>query len=270
VCYTQTTVAYLYETHLHTNGVSKCAVSGGADYIAGYKEKGYSGIIVTDHFYNGNCALNKYLSWKDWVNNFCRGYEEAKEEGDRQGLDVFFGWEETFDGCDDYLIYGLDKEWLLRNPQSKTWTRGEQYRTVREAGGCVVQAHPFRQRYYIPRIILSTGCVDGIEAANGGHEDASNDALAYQYAQKLGKTITAGSDIHDASNIYYGETFGVYSEKRLTNISDYVDLILNNKVSALKVDKSRLKYKGYEKVSVPVEIRDNQDKIIKRNIKEYL
>jgi len=263
-------VAYLYETHLHTTGASKCAVSGGADYIAGYKDKGYSGIIVTDHFYNGNCSLNKYLPWEDWVNSFCRGYEEAREEGGRQGLDVFFGWEETFDGCDDYLVYGLDKEWLLKNPQARTWTRGEQYETVRAAGGCVIQAHPFRQRYYIPKVVLSPGCVDGIEAANGGHEDASNDALAFRYAQKLGKPVTAGTDIHDASDIYYGETFGVYSEKKLNNISDYVNLILKNEISGLKADKSRLEYKGTEKVIVPVEIRDAQDRITRRKLKELL
>lgn len=263
-------MAYLYETHLHTIGVSKCAVSGGADYIAGYIEKGYSGIIVTDHFYNGNCALNKYLPWEDWVNNFCRGYEETKEEGDRQGLDVFFGWEETFDGCDDYLIYGLDKEWLLKNPQVRTWTRGEQYETVKAAGGCVIQAHPFRQRYYIPRIILSTGCVDGIEAVNGGHEDVSNDALAFRYAQNIGKTVTAGSDIHDASDIYYGEIFGVYSDKKLNSIGDFVDMILKNNVAGLKVDESRIKYKGTERVIVPVEIRDDQDRITRKKLKDYL
>ena len=263
-------MAFLYETHLHTAGVSKCAVSGGADYIAGYKDKGYSGIIVTDHFYNGNCALNKYLPWEEWVNLFCRGYEETKKEGDRQGLDVFFGWEETFDGCDDYLVYGLDKEWLLKNPQVRTWTRGEQYRTVRDAGGCVIQAHPFRQRYYIPKIILSAGCVDGIEAVNGGHVDVSNDALAFRYAQKLGKPVTAGSDIHDASDIYYGEIFGVYSEKKLDNIGDFVNLILKNEIAGLRVDESRLKYKGIEKVSVPVEIRNEQDRVTRRKLKEYI
>ncbi|MCL2759901.1 MAG: histidinol-phosphatase, partial [Treponema sp.] len=161
-------MVYLYETHLHTAGVSKCALSLGPDYISGYRDKGYSGIIVTDHFFNANCALSRKLPWEEWVNRFYYGYEIAKEEGDRQGFDVFFGWEETFDGCDDYLIYGLDKDWLLAHPECRTWTRGEQYRAVREAGGCVVQAHPFRQRDYIQRVVLSTGCVDAVEIVNGG------------------------------------------------------------------------------------------------------
>jgi len=263
-------VAYLYETHLHTAGVSKCAVSGGAEYVAGYKEKGYSGIIVTDHFYNANCALSRKLPWDEWVNRFCLGYERAKEEGDKQGLNVFFGWEETFDGCDDYLVYGLDKQWLLGHPEARFWTRGEQYRAVREAGGCVVHAHPFRQRAYIPRIVLSVGCVDAIEAVNGGHEDVSYDALANRYAQKMGKPVTAGTDIHDAQDIYYGLLFGIYSEKKLESIQDYVSIVLNNEISSLKMDTARLNYYGTEDVRLPVEIRDENDRIIKKHWKEYV
>jgi hypothetical protein len=263
-------VAYLYETHLHTSGISKCAVSRGADYIAGYIDKGYSGIIVTDHYYNAYSDLPKNLPWKEWVNRFCRGYEETKEEGYRQGLDVFFGWEETFDGCDDYLIYGLDKKWLLEHPESRFWTRGEQYKAVREAGGCVVQAHPFRQYYYISKLVLSSGCVDAVEAVNGGHENFSFDALAYRYAKKINKPVIAGTDIHDASAIYYGELSGVYSNKKLNNIADFVSMILNNEVAGIKADESRLHFHGTEKVVLPVEIRDANDKKIGKNWKDYV
>jgi hypothetical protein len=255
-------VTYLYETHLHTAGVSKCAKSKGSDYIKGYIDKGYSGIIVTDHFFNGNTAVPRKLPWKEWVNWFYGGYEEAKEAGDRLGLDVFFGWEETFEGCDDYLIYGLDKEWLLQRPYMRYWNRGEQYRAVKEAGGCVVQAHPFRQRYYINKVVLSTGCIDGVEAVNGGHDDPSWDALAYCYAKKLGKTMTAGSDIHDVSDISSPNLFGVYLNKKLTSINDYVNIICNNEISGLKVDESRLRLRRGVDVTLPTEVRDASDTVI--------
>jgi len=276
-------VAYLYETHLHTTSVSKCAVSLGGDYITPYIDKGYSGMIVTDHFYNANCALSRKLPWEEWVTRFYRGYEEAKEEGYRKNFDVFFGWEETFDGCDDYLIYGLDKAWLLEHPEVKTWTRGEQYRAVRKAGGCVVQAHPFRQRFYINRVILSTGCVDAVEAVNGGHEDVSFDALAYRYAKKISLPITAGSDIHDATSVDYGEIHGVYSKDKLNSIHDYVNMILNNSITGIKIENERYDFPdnsdasasageyhrlpdrlvihGTENVRVPVEVRDADDTV---------
>lgn len=263
-------MAYLYETHLHTAEASRCAVSGGADYIAGYKEKGYAGIIVTDHFFNGNSALSRKLPWEEWVNRFCMGYENAKAEGDRQGFDVFFGWEETFDSCDDYLIYGLDKQWLLEHPEVRSWTRGEQYRAVRDAGGCVVQAHPFRQRQYISRVVLSAGCSDGVEVVNGGHDDLSYDAMAFRYARKIGKPVLAGTDIHDAAAIEYDELFGVYSDKKLNTIADYVDLILNNKVLGIKTSDGRLRFHGDEAIRIPWEIRDENDRITGKHWKDLI
>jgi hypothetical protein len=263
-------VAYLYETHLHTAGVSKCAVSGGADYIAPYRDMGFTGIIVTDHFFNGNSGLSRKLPWNDWVNEFCRGYEEAKEEGDKRGLDVFFGWEETFDSCDDYLVYGLDKAWLLEHPEVRSWSRGEQYAAVKKAGGCVVQAHPFRERHYISRVILSAGCVDAVEAANSGNEDRAHDALAFRYANKLNKPMTAGTDIHSAGQIRYEDVFGVYLDKKLNSIADYVKVICNNEIAGIKAGESRLIFHGTESVKLPFEIRDENDRITGKHWKEVI
>ena len=260
---------YLYETHLHTKEASACGNSKGREYIKRYKDLGYAGIMVTDHFYRGNTAINRNLPWNEWVNCFCLGYENARDEGLRRGLDVFFGWEETYNG-DDYLVYGLDKEWLLEHPEVREWTRKQQYEEVRRCGGCVVQAHPFRQRAYIPRVVLSAGCVDAVEAVNGGHEDFSYDALAYRYAKKIGKPVTAGSDIHDAYSIYYGDIFGVYSENKLNNISDFVNMILDNKIAGIKTNESRLDFYGTENVKIPVEVRDENDRVTGKNWKDLV
>jgi hypothetical protein len=262
-------VSYLYETHLHTLYSSACANSKGSEYIRHYKELGYSGIIVTDHFFNGNTSLSPSLPWKEWVNRFCKGYEEAWNEGQRQGFDVFFGWEETFDGCDDYLVYGLDKEWLFEHPEAKNWTRGEQYRAVREAGGCVVQAHPFRQRSYIRKVVLSTGCVDAVEAANANGEQPC-DALALRYAKKLGLPFTAGSDMHDVQQIYNGGVFGIYLDKKMKTVKDYVNAILNNTVGDIYISNGRCDYNGDEDVVIPVEIRDGNDCVIGNDWKNYI
>jgi hypothetical protein len=262
-------MAFLYETHLHTAGVSKCSVSKGADYIAPYKDLGYTGIIITDHFFHGNSGLSRKLPWNEWVNEFCRGYEEAKEEGDKRGLDVFFGWEEAFDICDEYLVYGLDKAWLLEHPEMRNWSRGEQYAEVKKSGGCVVQAHPFRERDYISRVILSTGCVDGIEVANKGN-DESADALAYRYAKKLNKPMTAGTDIHNAKLATSENVFGVYFNKKLISIADYVKAVCNNEIAGLKADESRLVFHGTEDVKLPVDVRDGNDRVTGKSWKEVI
>ncbi len=220
---------YLYETHLHTAQSSTCAVSAGADYIRAYKEAGYTGIIVTDHFYNGNSCIFKDLPWTDWVDCFVKGYEAAKAEGDRLGLDVFFGWEETFDSGDDYLIYGLDKEWLLKHPEVRGWTHEEQYRIVSESGGCVVQAHPFRQRPYIRALYLSADVVDAVEVANGCN-DPYEDMLAWRYADQQGLPITSGTDMHFANTLNPSALFGVLFDRKMESIQDYVEAVKTGRI----------------------------------------
>jgi hypothetical protein len=260
----------LYETHLHTSRGSACASSRGTEYVRRYKEKGYTGIIVTDHFFNGNTCVPRSLPWKEWVKRFCEGYEETREEGERQGLDVFFGWEETFDGYDDYLVYGLDRDWLLEHPECRSWTRGEQYRAVQAAGGCVVQAHPFRQHYYISKIILSTKCVDAVEAANAGNHERSYDALALRYARCLGLPATAGTDMHHADQVLGGDTFGVRLSGKLRDIGAYVSAIKNNAIASLVFSPGRCDYRGDETVSLPVEIRGSGDRVIRKSLGDLL
>ena len=261
-------MAYVYETHMHTSQASSCGISRGREYIQRYLDLGYTGIIITDHFYRGNSAVDRSLPWEKWVHGFCRGFEDAREEGARRGLDVFFGWEETFDG-DDYLVYGLDKEWLLKHPEARRWSRKEQFEEVARYGGCVVHAHPFRQYYYIKRIHLSMGLVDAVEAANSGN-DQSFDALAWAYAKRIRVPATAGSDIHSANDVRAGAVFGVILEKKMEAIGDYVNAIRDNTIKGLNVPARRFMYYGDERVVLPVDIRDEDDRKINRKLKDFL
>ena len=100
---------YRYETHLHTCQGSACGSSTGAEHTRFYKERGYQGIFVTDHFFRGNTAVRRDLPWKERIDWFCSGFEDAWNEGQKIGLDVFFGWEENFEG-DEYLIVVFDRQ----------------------------------------------------------------------------------------------------------------------------------------------------------------
>jgi len=235
-------MAYLYETHLHTKESSSCGVSGGREYVRKYLDLGYAGVIITDHFYNGNCRADRNLPWKKWVQEYIRGYENTREEGLRRGLDVFFGWEESIDG-DDYLIYGLDKEWLLEHPEAADWTPEEQYNEVIRNGGCVVLAHPFRFAHNMNRVSAKKVYASAVEVANSGNSQIS-DALAWAYANKINITATAGSDIHYAADIRRETVFGVYLDKKMETVTDYVNAILNNTIAKLKVPKGRFDFSG--------------------------
>ena len=116
------TQRYLYETHMHTSEASACAGSTGAQMARAYKEAGYTGIIVTDHFFYGNTSVDRSLPWEEWVRRFCLGYEHAKAEGERIGLSVFFGWEACYEGTEfwytDWIRHGCLRIRRLRMHRS--------------------------------------------------------------------------------------------------------------------------------------------------------
>lgn len=190
---------YRYETHLHTVEGSACGVTPGKEYPAIFKRRGYDGIFITDHFFHGNTRPSRELPWEQYVDAYMKGYEEAKKAGDEIGFKVFFGLEENFDG-DEYLIYGVDREFLLAHSEIPHWTREEMTKAVHEAGGAVIQAHPFRDRFYIKRIHLFTEGVDGIEGINTANT-ANDNLAALCYALQHDFMILAGSDTHDMKRI---------------------------------------------------------------------
>ena len=139
---------------------------------------------------------------------------------------------------------------------------------MRRYGGCVVQAHPFRNSTYIDCIYLSPECVDAVEVANAGNY-RPDDAIAWAYAEKIKVTATAGSDIHhvDDTNI---STFGVYLNKKMKTIGDYVKAVRNNTITGLKIPSNRCELKGNENLSMAVCIRDSQDKETEITLYELL
>ena len=232
-------MSYLYETHMHTCLASACGRSTGKEHVHFYRDAGFAGIIMTDHFFGGNTAVDRTLPWKERIDLFWRGYEDAKEEGDRVGLDVFFGLEQHYRG-DEYLIYGLSKEYMKDHPEMEHWTRQQQLDEVHRAGGCVIQAHPFRIRAYMERIRVGTLFCDGIEAANAGNE-ALDDARAFRMGKAMGLVMTAGSDNHFSPIPF---AYGVALEKRLTSIADYVKIILGKGCIGLHVPPGRFDVSG--------------------------
>ena len=235
---------YKYETHLHTSEASACGSSKAADYISVYKRIGYDGIFVTDHFFGGNTCVSFELDWYARIQQYCSGYEAALEEAQKQNeidggnFKVFFGIEQTFDG-DDYLIYGLNKEWLLAHPEIETMNHGQLFEAVSQAGGLMIQAHPFRLRGYIQAIHLHPREVHGIEVYNGGNTPYQNE-LALAYAKAYDFPMTSGSDIHNITfaleNKIEGKMNlgGMEFDEPLNNIEDYIRLIKEKKGRILR------------------------------------
>ncbi len=214
---------YYYELHCHENVASRCGVWSPRELVAAYAKLGYSGVVITDHFFNGNCAIERSLPWREKVERFCLGYERAKEEGDKIGLDIFFGFEysvntlygmdlsplgekterelwrkNTLAGC-DFVIYGLDKKWLLDKDEGiLSLPVNDFMKLVRDEGGTVVQAHPFRlEKSYMDHVSLFPEFTDGVEVLNANPNTIGTpNRMAKAYAKEYGFFQTAGSDAH--------------------------------------------------------------------------
>lgn len=221
---------YLYETHLHTSQASACARYTGADMARAAKEYGYTGIIVTDHNWGGNTCIDRSLPWSEWIEAYCSGYRDAKNVGDKLGLDVFFGMEAGFNGT-EFLLYGIDEEWLKANPAVGSAGVEELYCMMQKAGAMMIHAHPFREEYYIPEVRLFPEFIDGVEGINAthsnpkstGHNNPSYDTQAIAYAAKYNFPLTAGSDIH-TTELFGG---GMAFKRRLSSIEDFVKAVLS-------------------------------------------
>ena len=84
-------MAFIYETHSHTSQASKCGKVQGRDYIEYMQKQGFDGMIITDHFFNGNSAVPADLSWKERVEMYVSGYEDAKKASTGTKFNVMFG-----------------------------------------------------------------------------------------------------------------------------------------------------------------------------------
>lgn len=252
---------YKYEIHMHTKQGSKCGKTPAAEYVSVFKELGYDGIIITDHFFYGNTAVDRSLPWPDFIEEFCKGYEEAKAEGDRQGLKVFFG----FEACrrpDEYLIYGVDKDWLKAHPEIRDADHIQQYKLIQEAGGCIVGAHPFRERGYIDHVRLHPYQCDAWEACNFGNPPYQ-DAFAYQYCADHNILMTSGSDLHD-KELLSASPCGMLFEKPLESIQDFVKAIKSGTGFVPMIPEDRKHITPDMVNTLPIELYDE------KNIGKYL
>lgn len=220
---------YKYDTHVHTSEGSACAASTGAEMADAYKAKGYDGIIITNHFFNGNTCIPQELPWEKKVNMFCEGYENAKKRGDEIGLTVLFGWELGGQWGSEFLTYGLDKQWLLEYPEIMNMEIDDYAKLVRRSGGFIVHAHPFRIRGYVRKLTLIPYLIDGVECINMFNYPEENERAKW-FAESYGLPMTAGSDSHNAKELPGG---GIITDTEIKTISDYAEALKNNRIVKL-------------------------------------
>lgn len=216
-------MSYRYETHCHTALSSACGRFRPEELVSFYCSLGIDGVIVTDHFFTGNCVVRAYepMPWDQKVHRLLAGYHAVKEASQGTDLSVFGGWEYNWHGA-EFLTYGLDENWLLAHPETLTVECWGYLDMVHAAGGFVSQAHPFRCAPYLHTQTLVPGKTDAIEVLNASHaDDTYYNAMANDYAERAGLLKTAGSDAHAPTHHLAGLEF----DHRLESIEDFISSV---------------------------------------------
>lgn len=219
-----------WETHTHTGEISPCGAVSAADTVETYIREGYAGVVITNHLSRYGLQYVKDQAWEQQVDWFYQGYETAKAAaGDR--LRVLFGAEINLNGDpNDYLVYGVTREFLRETPQLLDMRIEEVSRIVRENGWLLVQAHPFRNGMRI----VAPHQLDGIEAFNGNMRHDSRNFLAAQWAARYGLLMTSGSDFHEMEDTARG---GIFTGRDIQTIDDFIAAVREGVVLKTSAEK---------------------------------
>lgn len=222
---------YKYELHAHTSEVSKCSFIEAKELVRLYKRLGYTGIFITDHL-TGNCKFAHDLPWNEWVRSFCSGYQNARKAGFEEGIDVFFGWEYTAVPGIDFLTLGLDEKWLEEHEGLTELHFSEYFKLVRESGGFIAQAHPFREAFYIPMIGLAPADIEAVEVFNANRRTIENERAEW-YANSYSLLKVCGSDTHSAEQKIFAY---MSSDKKAEDPQEIVRLIRSGNMNMGKIN----------------------------------
>ena len=179
------------DLHVHTMPVSSCAEIDVPTTVAYYKERGYDGIVITNHFNRLSFPGDKPR--EEWVEYYLNDYRLAKKTGEKCGLHVCLGMEARFpENANDYLVYGIDEEDVYRAFDYIDGSYEEFYKGFKNEKNVIVQAHPFRNGMTLAPL----DSIDGIETFNMHPGHNSRVAVACRYAAEHSLLVSGGTDYH--------------------------------------------------------------------------
>lgn len=83
---------YLYETHVHTSPVSKCAAATPEETVTFYREMGYDGLFLTNHFLDGNIGIDYDRPYEEKSSSISRIMKKLCASAGRRISRCFSGW----------------------------------------------------------------------------------------------------------------------------------------------------------------------------------
>lgn len=188
---------YLYDPHTHTAQVSKCGRLDAAELVRLYHARGYAGIAVTDHMHEDYISsLDCRDDWQACVNKYMQGYRLAVQTAKIYGMDIILGAELRFPENErDFLIYGIDEDFLRRNPYLYRMGHKAFYERFNNEL-LIIHAHPFRD-FDQKQGEIKSNWVHGLETLNCNQRHESHNELAEELCRRNPRLLRlCGSDTH--------------------------------------------------------------------------
>jgi len=224
---------YKYELHAHTFECDRHAFLSARELVHLYKEAGYDGIVITDHY------IERFFTrWfpeelvglphEQQVTRWLKGYLTAREEGEKIGFTVLPGAEVRFyNHPNDYLLYGLHEDFFYTVPRLNELETIDALLDILPKDTCVVHAHPFRDNMVVETPAKG---LFGMEVFNGGTDPFRND-LARRFASHYNLAMTSGSDIHGLNRLAKG---GIMTEHKIQAPEDLVRVLRSGEYSLIE------------------------------------
>ena len=214
---------YKYQLHVHTR-CSACGQMSPAELCEALHENGYQGTVVTNHFFHGNSGIDRSLPWQEFVSAYEKDYLECLKEAEKYDLDIIFGIEEVVVPGLEILCYGITPKILYDNPELKNCELEKWVEIMRKNGVVLIQAHPFREAFYIPNPgNLPVELIDGVEVYNKNNSTKEMDDKAVDLANKHPHLIrTSSADAHTTDRVPYG---GIKTKVRIKSSGDLADIL---------------------------------------------
>jgi hypothetical protein len=216
---------------------SACAKADTESVLQFYKSEGYAGVFVTDHFIDGNVDHSlRSLPYEEKIERYFDAFNDIELIAKQVGISVFQAFESSFAGT-DFLVYGIDMDFCLQNPDMDKLPKTELLSRFIDNGALVIQAHPFREARYIDHIRLFPRHVHGAEVFNSYGTDFEN-SLAEQYAENYKLLRFAGSDNHLGPGVK--RLGGMATDRLITDVDDFKKLVFTGMTRPFKKENGEI------------------------------
>ncbi|MFW5979513.1 MAG: PHP domain-containing protein [Halanaerobium sp.] len=223
------------ELHAHSAESSRCGSVKAEEVVQNYFDAGYSALVLTDHYYARFFDKISNLNWEKQLEKYLKGYKAARKAAQNLDFKVFLGIEIKFnDDPNEYLVYGISKDFLLKHPNLHQLTLVE-FKTLcidQDQEILIFQAHPFRSGMSP----AASELLDGLEVYNGNPRHDSQNDKALSYAREHNLKMISGSDFHEYEDLGRG---GIAVSDVPSEVGNLISLLKSGEYSLIQAERKK-------------------------------